>query len=386
MSDTLDLVILGGFYGQGKRRSGKLAQFLLGVAEKPLDGSGIPQKFFSFCKVGTGLTGSELDKVLDQLNPHWVRYSKDADYDYLYKWKPQKDDMPDAMIDHPRNSIVLEILAGGITRNTKFNAGCTLRFPRTKSIRWTKAWSDCNTLNDVMDLLHKSDRMHTRGNKRARADGGTKAKRGGGGIKKTKVGVSDLFLGANVEGIEVENDLFQELEFHVVSGTDAHSKHELETIIKKHGGEFVQNAVSGSTDFVVVGDLSLKAKNLIAAEITNVVDASWIIDSVAAGRQLVLSPQYVKFLHAKAKAEVGKVIDPFGDSYTEDATFKTLKMALDESTKCCDAVNVHKDAGIYDLGLDDDEIEAITTAMQCKGTAEEDVNMVELDEELYNGI
>jgi DNA ligase-4 len=147
MSDTVDLVILGGFYGQGKRRSGKLAQFLLGVSEKPVDGSTEPKKFFTFCKVGTGLTGAELDKVLEQLNPHWVRYNKDAEYEWMYKWKPAKDDMPDAIIDHPKNSIVLEVLAGGIMRNVKFNAGCTLRFPRTKSIRWTKAWYDCNTIN-----------------------------------------------------------------------------------------------------------------------------------------------------------------------------------------------------------------------------------------------
>jgi hypothetical protein len=63
-----------------------------------------------------------------------------------------------------------------------------------------------------MELLHKSDRMHTRGNKRARTEGNRAGKKGVG-VKKAKAGVSDLFLGANVEGIEVENDLFADLEF-----------------------------------------------------------------------------------------------------------------------------------------------------------------------------
>jgi hypothetical protein len=71
---------------------------------------------------------------------------------------------------------------------------------------------------------------------------------------------------------------------------------------------------------------ALKAKNLIVSEVTSVVDASWIVDSVAEGRKMVLSPKYVKYLTSQMRTEVGKVIDPYGDSFTEDATFESLKM------------------------------------------------------------
>lgn len=152
MSDTLDLIILGGYYGKGRMRSGKLSQFLMGIAEKPLDNSEFPSRFYAFCKVGTGLSASELDRVLDILNPHWIKYSRDQEYEYMPKWRPAKDDIPDAIIDHPKNSIILELLAGGIQRNTKFTAGCTLRFPRVKNVRYTKAWNDCCTINGKCSL------------------------------------------------------------------------------------------------------------------------------------------------------------------------------------------------------------------------------------------
>ena len=49
LSDQLDLLILGGYYGSGKR-GGIVSHFLLGIAETPSPGH-YPSKFYSFCKV-----------------------------------------------------------------------------------------------------------------------------------------------------------------------------------------------------------------------------------------------------------------------------------------------------------------------------------------------
>ena len=49
LSDQLDLLILGGYYGSGKR-GGIVSHFLLGIAETPSPGN-YPSKFYSFCKV-----------------------------------------------------------------------------------------------------------------------------------------------------------------------------------------------------------------------------------------------------------------------------------------------------------------------------------------------
>ena len=49
--DQLDLLILGGFFGEG-HRGGMMSHFLCGVAEPTQDGSE-PKVFHSFCKVQT---------------------------------------------------------------------------------------------------------------------------------------------------------------------------------------------------------------------------------------------------------------------------------------------------------------------------------------------
>ena len=51
LMDQLDLLILGGFFGEG-HRGGMMSHFLCGVAEPTQDGSE-PKVFHSFCKVQT---------------------------------------------------------------------------------------------------------------------------------------------------------------------------------------------------------------------------------------------------------------------------------------------------------------------------------------------
>ena len=57
--DTLDLVILGGYYGSG-RRAGNVSHFLMGVS----DGSSDERQFLSLCQVGTGFNMAELQDLV----------------------------------------------------------------------------------------------------------------------------------------------------------------------------------------------------------------------------------------------------------------------------------------------------------------------------------
>ncbi|TYK03081.1 ty3-gypsy retrotransposon protein [Cucumis melo var. makuwa] len=65
----LDALIIGGYYGSG-RRGGEVAQFLMGLAERP-PSNAYPRRFVSFCRVGTGLTDEELDAVVNKLKPYF---------------------------------------------------------------------------------------------------------------------------------------------------------------------------------------------------------------------------------------------------------------------------------------------------------------------------
>lgn len=53
LGDDLDLIILGGEYGSGRRRGGMISHFLLGVADTPKNPGDRPDKFLTFGKVRT---------------------------------------------------------------------------------------------------------------------------------------------------------------------------------------------------------------------------------------------------------------------------------------------------------------------------------------------
>ena len=61
LADTLDLVILGGFYGSGSR-AGRISNFLMGVSNV----SGDVVNFVSICKVGTGFNTLELQDAVSK--------------------------------------------------------------------------------------------------------------------------------------------------------------------------------------------------------------------------------------------------------------------------------------------------------------------------------
>jgi len=71
LSDTLDVIILGGYFGEGKTRIGSgynigqgwtefITHFLLGVSIKIDERNPKESAFLPFCKVGTGYTVNEL--------------------------------------------------------------------------------------------------------------------------------------------------------------------------------------------------------------------------------------------------------------------------------------------------------------------------------------
>jgi DNA ligase-4 len=85
LGDTLDLIILGGYFGSGSRRSGDVSHFLLGIAEDITEGS-LPTKFYGFCKVGSGYSSTELAELRERLRPHWKKYNPNYAYQHLFEY------------------------------------------------------------------------------------------------------------------------------------------------------------------------------------------------------------------------------------------------------------------------------------------------------------
>ena len=124
--ETLDLVVTGAEWGEG-RRANVFGTFVVSArttADEP--------QFEPLGKVATGLTDDQLDALTEQLRPH-VR----------------SEDGQTVMIEP---AIVVEVGYEAIQRSPTYTSGFALRFPRVVGIRHDKAVSDADSLSRVRRL------------------------------------------------------------------------------------------------------------------------------------------------------------------------------------------------------------------------------------------
>ncbi len=145
MADTVDLVVVGAFYGRG-RRGGKLGTLLM-AAYNPEKGV-----FETVCKVGSGFKDEDLDKMADILGP------------YIMKEKPVNvvaNIKPDVWV---RPALVAEIIGAELTLSPlhtcgfgviKPGTGISIRFPRF--IRWRpdKGPEEATTTQELIEMYKR---------------------------------------------------------------------------------------------------------------------------------------------------------------------------------------------------------------------------------------
>lgn len=121
-----------------------MAQFLVGLAERSSPNT-LPSRFISFCRVGTELSGEELDAVVTKLKPFFRRNEqpKKAPPSF-YAVTNNSKERPDVWIDNPEKSIILSITSDIRTiRSEVFAAPYSLRYPRIDGVRYDKPWHEC---------------------------------------------------------------------------------------------------------------------------------------------------------------------------------------------------------------------------------------------------
>ncbi|HIP65956.1 MAG TPA: ATP-dependent DNA ligase [Pyrodictium sp.] len=145
MMDTVDLVVIGAFYGKG-RRGGKFGALLMAAYDPDTD------TFKSVCKVGSGFTDEDLERLDDMLKP------------YIRQTKPPRVDStmrPDVWVEP---ALVAEIMGAELTLSpihtccygwAKSGAGISIRFPRF--IRWRpdKRPEDATTTKELFEMYKR---------------------------------------------------------------------------------------------------------------------------------------------------------------------------------------------------------------------------------------
>ncbi len=124
--ETLDLVILGATWGEG-RRAHWLASFLLAISD-PDTG-----EFLTIGRMGTGFTDEQFKEMTELLRGEIVEQTGKE-----VKLKPK---------------IVVEVAYEEIQKSPTYASGYALRFPRLVRIRTDKGPEDADTLQRLEDIL-----------------------------------------------------------------------------------------------------------------------------------------------------------------------------------------------------------------------------------------
>ncbi len=160
LEDTIDAIVMGYYYGKGKRNKFGIGAFLVGIYDEEED------KYKTIAKIGTGLTDEEwrrMAKMCEEVKSE----NKPALYDV------DKQLFPDVWVEP---TIVVEILADEITRSPVHTAGrvmrssksgqaleidvpgFALRFPRLQRVRDDKRPEEVTTLTEVKQIYNELEK------------------------------------------------------------------------------------------------------------------------------------------------------------------------------------------------------------------------------------
>lgn len=132
LKDTLDLVVMGYYYGRGKRSKFGIGAFLVGALNDN-------QEVKTMAKVGTGLSDDQFRDLKKRGDALEVNEKPNI-------YEVAKALIPDIWMSP---ELVAEIAADEITKSPNHTAGVALRFPRLVKFRDDKSWNDATTINEL---------------------------------------------------------------------------------------------------------------------------------------------------------------------------------------------------------------------------------------------
>ncbi|KAM3966910.1 DNA ligase 3 [Aphomia sociella] len=149
MADAADLVVLGAWFGSGKK-GGMMSVFMMGCLDK------LRNQWVTVTKVHTGHDDSTLEKLQGELEPLMLKISQDS-----YKVPPwldcNKGMIPDFVPKDPKKQPVWEVTGTEFTKSNIHTAdGISIRFPRVTRIRNDKSWDTATDLEELKQLYEAS--------------------------------------------------------------------------------------------------------------------------------------------------------------------------------------------------------------------------------------
>jgi DNA ligase-4 len=314
IGDSLDLLVVGGYYGSGFRaKTGgenfeHITTFLCAVSSKVDVKAPKRSKFIPFCKVGTGYSLAQLQELRTKLKPQWRRFTSSPDY--WPAWSPPAKDRPDFYIEDPSKSVVLELKGAEIVDSDSFPSACVLRFPRVQNIRYDKPWNETMTYQELRELVDSFRRkiptvtvLDEAPKRKRELRPRTRSSRGD---------VLESFRDTDTSSLQAASGLFNNFEFLVLQSKQ---KEAIERLIVQYGGTKVQNWCPSTTHVIADSSDSLRVRSFIDRNDVTVFRSKWVVDCTEQGELLAVKPQYLLSASSDLKASMQGKFTSYGDSF-----------------------------------------------------------------------
>jgi DNA ligase-4 len=346
--EALDCVVIGGYYGSGKRGRGNLSSFLCGlrIDQAQIDQGQNPQRCFSFFKVGGGFCAADYAEVRHRTDGKWKDWDANnppTEYIVLGGGKLQFE-RPDVWI-LPEDSFVLEVKAASVHTTDQFGYGRTLRFPRFKRIRSDKTWQQALSMLEFGTLREEVE--EERKEKQFKVESARK-KTSSRKKKRSLViqGQEDANRATTPFAAGPPSQVFDKMTFAIM--TDSlkplkKTKAEIEAFVKANGGAVVASEAAEGT--ICIADRNLvKVASLVKRGGKSIRRPRWLWDQAAQSEkdrslghveamdsvlQLpVEMERHAYFAREEDEAAWFGNVDKFGDSYFRDLETEELGKLL----------------------------------------------------------
>ncbi|KAJ3521918.1 hypothetical protein NM208_g13083 [Fusarium decemcellulare] len=350
--ESLDCVIVGGYYGSGKR-GGILSSFLCGlrVTQNHVQAGADPEKCFSFFKVGGGFRAEDYAEIRHRTEGKWIEWDQKnppSKYIELGGGELRQFERPDMWI-RPKDSVVVSVKAASVGPSDQFALGFTLRFPRFRSLRLDRSWDTALSIEEFQELKKRVDQE-------SQEKAMTVEDRKRRNPKRVKRELN--IAGEDAAPVEFQGEttkLFEGLEFCVLSEAlkpYKKTKTQLEAIIKENGGTVSQRAAPGTNMVLIADKKVVKVASLIKGGDVNIISSKWLKDCLEQESGNFLLPfEDAHLFHATdaLKRAAEQNTDQFGDSYARDVSIDELKDLMDDMPKIEDGEPFNKDQFLQQL-------------------------------------
>ncbi|RVX75050.1 hypothetical protein B0A52_01327 [Exophiala mesophila] len=362
---SLDCLIIGGYYGSG-RRGGAISSFMCGLrapatsdrrrgdnqpgtqsstqSQGPSQADASNQRFLTFCKVGGGLSASDYATIRHETEGKWIDWDpKNPPTKYIDIGGPATAgrEKPDQWIK-PEDSLVIEIKAAEITLSDDYGAGLTLRFPRFKRLRRDKSWEQALSVDGMEDLRKKAAKAHRE--KEIKIDDEKRQRRKQATATRKKPLTIAGYHAKNVNNVEEpvgpRGEVLSGLTFYIMTesgldGSQKKTKLELEALVKANGGKVVQTHSAVEDTVCVASRRTVPVASLIKAGKKEIIKPIWIFDCIDQARkdftrglpEIVIpyeAERHLYFIPEDKEGVWDDNVDGYGDSYARDTSVEEL--------------------------------------------------------------